>query len=323
MSGFISGFAAKIEDMLEFRKARGYKDEPHAGNLRKFDRYCAEHFPDVSELTSNVVCSWIDAETELDSNLALKATAIRHLGKYLNALGEEAYILPERIAAHRHSFSPYIFTDSEMTALFAAIDTLPPGRREPYLPEIAPTLFRLTYTCGLRPNESRSLLRENINLDTGEILITHTKQNRERFVVMSGDMLTLARKYDFKRGIFGGSSAYFFPASDGGPFSSERVLAAFNKAWTMAMCTPTNPSPHRVRVYDLRHRFASACLNRWLDNGENLMAMLPYLREYMGHGNMNETAYYIHILPENLVKTSAIDWDVFNAMFPAPKGAGV
>ena len=45
------------------------------------------------------------------------------------------------------------------------------------------------------------------------------------------------------------------------------------------------------------------------------MAMLPFLREYMGHKNLSETAYYIHILPENLIKSPAIDWDKFNAMF--------
>jgi hypothetical protein len=42
----------------------------------------------------------------------------------------------------------------------------------------------------------------------------------------------------------------------------------------------------------------------------------------MGHGKLSETAYYIHILPENLVKTSAIDWDAFNAMFPAAEQSG-
>ncbi|MDR1247359.1 MAG: hypothetical protein LBK57_10100 [Clostridiales Family XIII bacterium] len=61
---------------------------------------------------------------------------------------------------------------------------------------------------------------------------------------------------------------------------------------------------------------ASACLNNWLDEGKDLMAMLPYLRAYMGHGSLNETAYYIHILPENLMKSSAVDWNKFNAMFP-------
>ena len=46
------------------------------------------------------------------------------------------------------------------------------------------------------------------------------------------------------------------------------------------------------------------------------MAMLPFLREYMGHETLSETAYYIHILPENLAKSPAIDWDKFNGLLP-------
>ena len=42
--------------------------------------------------------------------------------------------------------------------------------------EILPVLFRLIYTCALRPNEGRELLAENDNLETGEILITHQTQ---------------------------------------------------------------------------------------------------------------------------------------------------
>jgi len=48
------------------------------------------------------------------------------------------------------------------------------------------------------------------------------------------------------------------------------------------------------------------------------MAMLPYLREYMGHRSLNETAYHIHILPENLSKSSSINWAAFENMFPDP-----
>jgi integrase len=133
---------------------------------------------------------------------------------------------------------------------------------------------------------------------------------------MSDDMLKFARKYDLRRNIFAGSTPYFFPASNGGTFTNSKIYSIFNIAWTDAIGTPHNPAPHTIRVYDLRHRFASACLNRWLDNGENLMNMLPYLRTYMGHNSLSETAYYIHILPENLVKSPAIDWTVFNSIYP-------
>ena len=82
------------------------------------------------------------------------------------------------------------------------------------------------------------------------------------------------------------------------------------------MANPTVKSLPKVRVYDLRHRFASAVLNRWLDGGQDLLAMLPYLSAYMGHDHFSETAYYIHILPENLVKSAGIEWASFDELVP-------
>ena len=320
MTRFVSGFAKKLDAMLDFRKARGYKQETHFATLVKFDRYCAAQFPKTSDLTCEIVHSWFDDETASLRKLTGAAGAIRQFGKYLNAVGEEAYVLPEKFTPSKTACVPYIFSDSELSALFAAIDTMPPDKSEPFLNEIIPVLFRLTYTCGLRPHEGRNLLVENVNLDTGEVLITHTKMNKERFVVMSDDMLAMCRSYEFRRKIIGGNNPYFFPSNNGNAFTSDKILAAFNKAWAIAAYNAGSSVSRRVRVYDLRHRFASACLNRWLDDGENLLVMLPYLRAYMGHDKMTETAYYIHILPENLVKSSAIDWGLFNAMFPDVQG---
>lgn len=316
MSQFISAFALKLEAMLEFRVAHGYKRETHLRPLIRFDRFAAEHFSNLPTLTQEIVHTWYDYETATAHSLTGVATSIRQFGKYLNAVGEEAYILSEKFAPRKEAFTPYIFTDAEMTALFTAIDTLPTFKSEPFLNEIAPVLFRLTYTCGLRPNEGRELSHENVNLDTGEIFITHTKRCKERIAVMSDDMLSFAREYDLRRRIICGDSPYFFPSQSGDAFSSSQILAAFNRAWTMATCALNNPIPRAVRVYDLRHRFASACLNRWLDNGDDLMNRLPYLRTYMGHHSLNETAYYIHILPENLIKSAGVDWTALDTVLP-------
>ena len=72
----------------------------------------------------------------------------------------------------------------------------------------------------------------------------------------------------------------------------------------------------RIRVYDLRHRFASAALMRWIDSGKDLYSRLPYLQSYMGHNRLASTAYYIHLLPENLVRSAGIDWDMLEAIIP-------
>lgn len=317
MSRFTSAFAPKMEAMLENRIARGLKESAHFRSLKLLDTFCAVRYPQSNELTAEIAHAWLQAETATSTNgLLQKASSIRQLGKYLNAVGEEAYVLPEKFAPQRKNFAPYIFSDSELSKLFAEIDRLGQDRTEPFLHVIAPVLFRLIYTCGLRPGEGRELLRENIDLDAGELLLKETKRSRDRIIVMSDDMATLCKEYDERRNIIGGSSPYFFPATNGGSFSSAKLSATLNKAWTLATCTPHNPISRRVRIYDLRHRFASACLNRWLDEGRDLMVMLPYLRSYMGHDSIDETAYYIHILPENLAKSPAVDWKKFNDMFP-------
>ena len=314
MTEFSSVFAGRIASCLDDRVARGFKRETNLRHYLKFDRWVSEQHPDQTTLSQELVHDWIDDDAASSSDIAQRVAVMRQFGRYLCASGEDAYVLPERYAPIRSRATPYLFTDSELTALFASIDLLSPTGKEPFLNEMAPTMFRLIYTCGLRPNEGRELLAENVNLDTGVILITHTKRNKERLVVMSDDMLDMARKYSERRKIFSGGNPYFFPSADGGAMTTETVYSAFNRAWSHAELDGKYPG--KVRVYDLRHRFASARLNLWLDSGENLMAMLPFLREYMGHKDLSETAYYIHVLPENIVKSSALDWDKFNAMFP-------
>jgi len=316
MSRFSSAFALKLEAMLEYRTARGYKEKSYIPALKKFDKFCLASFPDADELTSEIVHTWIDGEIYENCSIAAPATVIRQFGKYLAAVGENAYVLPERFTPKRSKFTPYIFTDGELAALFSEIDRLKPTKKEPFISEIAPVLFRLIYTCGLRPNEGRTIERANVNLDTGELFISNTKHSKERIVVMSDDMLSMCRTYDGARNIFGGNSIYFFPANNGETFTSTQAAGMFNKAWAKAVCSPGNPVPQSIRIYDLRHRFASMRLNLWLDEGCDLMVMLPYLRTYMGHNKLSETAYYIHLLPENLVKSSAVDWEAFNALLP-------
>jgi len=55
---------------------------------------------------------------------------------------------------------------------------------------------------------------------------------------------------------------------------------------------------------------------KWLEEGADLYAKLPYLSAYMGHTNFTDTAYYIHLLPENLIRSTAIDWSRFSDLIP-------
>ena len=45
------------------------------------------------------------------------------------------------------------------------------------------------------------------------------------------------------------------------------------------------------------------------------MELLPYLSAYMGHSELTSTLYYIHLLPESLRKSKAVDWDLLSRVY--------
>jgi integrase len=55
---------------------------------------------------------------------------------------------------------------------------------------------------------------------------------------------------------------------------------------------------------------------KWLNKGEDINKKIIYLSSYMGHSNIEATAYYIHLLPANLVNSASIDWNYFNSLIP-------
>jgi integrase len=133
---------------------------------------------------------------------------------------------------------------------------------------------------------------------------------------MSDDMLSMAKTYMTLRNIAYPNSEYLFPSDDGAPYTAMWMQEKLKQFFARA-----NPGIPReflppVRVYDFRHRFATAVLNRWLDEKKDIHSRLPYLRTYMGHKDLESTAYYIHLLPENLVKSSGINWDSMGEIFP-------
>ena len=320
MNILTSVFASLINDLLDYREALGYSRVTHSANLQAFDRYCVESGIEKPALTKNLVQSYMnELSAKKRSGIKEKFATLRLFGKYLSALGKTAYIMPDEMFPVTKTDPPYIFTDHELCVLFKAIDGY--AQLESNLAAKAyPVLFRLIYTCGLRPNEGRELLADKINFDTGEILITKTKRHKERVVVMSDDMLDYCEAYRNDR--FGSrrktTSGYFFHAQGDAPITSGRIGAVLSDCWRLAH-PGINDLPS-IRVYDLRHRFASATLIRWIDEGKDLYAMLPYLSAYMGHDTLTETAHYIHILPENLVKSAGIDWAVFDDILPEVSG---
>jgi integrase len=316
---FTSRLAPKIKEYLEFRKMLGYYSSGHEDVLEKFDSYCHEHYPESETLTKDSVRGWIGYEiSQGRRRIYKKATPLRMLARYM---GEGAYILPDKATPHSPRYTPYILNDDELSRLFVAADSITafPGHDSTTLKFIFSTLLRLMYTCGLRPQEVRQIKYDNINFDTGEILIEKgkgCKGSKERIVIMSDDMLAQCRKYDVARAVENPQSEYFFVRKDGMPVPAYQLADTFRRCWRQANHdVPANMLP-RLRPYDLRHRFATTVLQKWLSAGLDFYVMLPYLRAYMGHEHFFQTAYYIHLLPEHLLSSAGVDWSIIDEVEP-------
>lgn len=99
---------------------------------------------------------------------------------------------------------------------------------------------------------------------------------KSRIVVMSDDMLSMARTYSTLRDIACPDSAYFLPSPDGEPYTAEWMQRKFKYFFAHANPTISKEFLPPARVYDLRHRFATAVLNRWLDEKKDINSRLPY-----------------------------------------------
>ncbi len=317
MSNYRSLLSPYIERFLEYREALFHANSAYIPVLKSLDSFCFEQYPHVSSLTKEMVIGWL--EKSHNHGRISRGSVVRKFALYINGIGGTAYVLPDRMYSGKSSFVPYIFSDSELSRLFSEIDKIKSTVRNPFAAQTLPVLFRLIYTCGLRPNEGRLLKTQNIYFDTGEILITETKGKKERIVVMSEDMRNLC--IDYKEHFpYLTNNEYFFPTSEGQPMSNTFILSQFRKCWRKA-----NPHIHpnelpTIRVYDLRHRFVSASVQRWLDMGVDVNAKLPYLRAYLGHSTLSQTAYYLHMLPENLTTGSALNLGAFEELIPEAEG---
>ena len=319
LGDFKSVFAPYLRDFLVDWMARGFCEKTVKQPLYHFDEYCIEQNLAQSVMDRQIAIGWIDAEIARGcaNGAPNQMSALRNFARYMLSIGKEAFVIPTGYLTVKRSFTPYILSDEELATLFQTIDRLPPcASKDPAALKVAPILFRMVYTCGLRPQEAWALKIKDINFITGEVFIARSKQNKERIIVMSDDMLELCKTYKKQRALRASDSAYFFARSDGSAFDRNFTDYLFMRCWQRANPgVPVTKLP-RLRIYDLRHRFASAILHKWLDEGRDLYAMLPYLRSYMGHENIAQTAYYIHILPEHLLKSPGVSWEALDRIVP-------
>jgi integrase/recombinase XerD len=220
---------------------------------------------------------------------------IRQFSLYLNNVGFNAYLFPKRfLPKYRSDFRPYIFSDSEISAIITAADCLKPMRRYPKYHFIYPALLRLLYGCGLRISEARFLKTQQVDLDQGVIYIDNSKNNTSRYVPMSWSLTDYLKHYVREARIDHNVEGFFFPAPDGGPYDLKAVQGGIKNIYHNARIGVL-PNGRLPRVHDIRHTFSVHALRIMKNKGLDVYTSTPLLSAYLGHTNMIDTEKYIHL----------------------------
>ena len=297
MSMFTSNFAPHIEAMLEWRASLGHSPRDMTNAMAGFDRFCASYYPGETVLTQDLATSWC-RDTVTGTWAAHRSRAIREFGKYLQLAGEDGFIVPSAWISRPGRGLPHMFTDEELAAFFQAADSIVPEYRSPFREYTIPVIFRLILGAGLRPPEARRLRRGDVDAEDAMVMIERSKRNKDRRVPVTGDLAGLLGRFDHLAGLRHPDREWFFVDKHGRqllPVLAHRQLPLVLRAGGRVAPAST--------PYTLRHNYATRTLMRWVEEGRDIEAWLPYLAAYMGHQKYSSTAWYVHLLPERLAAT--------------------
>lgn len=312
---FFSRFAGRIQQFIEQKNALGFPYDDSIRLLHRFDRFCLDKFPDETVLTKELCLAWaVRKDTEQNNSFRNRLMPIREFARYLNRIGEPAYVLPPDFARKGQRRIPHIYSEEEIVAFWRALDQIRPRGGFPIRHLVIPTIFRLIYCCGLRPAEARKLRVEDVDLISGRLNILESKGHKDRIVMMTDDVKELCRQYREQVSRIMPGRELFFPNSQGCLYTKNWAEKTFRIMWAKTGIPVSVEKP--PTIYAFRHTFATHRLYIWLREGKDVSAQLPYLSAYMGHTQLSDTYYYIHLVPELFTAMSRLDFSKYERLLP-------
>ncbi|GAA2046841.1 tyrosine-type recombinase/integrase [Yaniella flava] len=257
---------------------------------------------DVQVLTTAHATAWAQIPAEVPGHPTARAArrlrAVKGFATYMHALDSAHQVPPHGIFEYQHQrVAPYIYTEIEIAALVNAAGQLARGIRA----HTYPTLFGLLASTGLRIGEALGLQRDDVDLNTGMLVVSSGKFRHSRLVPLHASATAALQRYSAWRTTHESykqpSSAPFFINRDGDKLPYANARKAFLQATTAAGIHTHRQYP---RMHDLRHAFSVKTLLGWYRNGEDVAAMMPALSTYLGHNDPANTYWYLSAVPELL-----------------------
>lgn len=313
---FESEYADIAEEYITYKKALGfsfgYYDQQH---LRRLLKYIYGQNSDSNPLLfdENVVINYFKSDTNAPRTIHSKQSFIRQFALFLNNVkGIEAYVYHQKLINTKINYIPRIFSNDEIIKIFDTSDLLKyDSNSYQYNYLIFPALLRVLYCCGLRLGETLNLKMDNIDLDSGIIIIHNGKNKVSRLIPISDSLKEYLIIYNMK---LIRKNDYFFPTEKG--FMNPRTVRKLYHRTLKEAGIDGRASNGQSRIHDLRHNFAIHSLENAINTGMDPYCCLPILSTYMGHKGIESTEIYLRLTKHyfiNFLKYSKNDADL---LFP-------
>jgi integrase len=192
------------------------------------------------------------------------------------------------------SYTPYVFSESEIGRLCLAADNLGFGNHD------FSVILRILYACGLRLNEALRLQISDVDLSSNVLLIHNAKGNKDRLVPVDSSLADILERYIARYHHESANDSLLFSNRKGERHSGTVVRYWFNKALESAgIEKPELPRYTRnICLHCLRHTFAVSSFRKQDLAGVDMYAAAPFLSVYMGHAKIHGTETYLHMTAE-------------------------
>jgi len=293
---FQSCFSVYIEQLLSEKNTEGFIYNSEKYILIRFDKFCLDRGIIEAAITKELVHDWGTSKgNESRSTIGSRISVIRQLALYMSSVGEECYI-PSKFSDNHHKLI-YVLNETEVIDFFAEVDSYVSGINADRFNRLAleyKILFRVIFCCGLRVSEARKLKIEDVNLESGKTIIRQSKGLKDRIIFIPKDLIPLCNEYlALLVERYGVQSNLFFPAANPEiPLQAASINVKFKYLWNKTEHAKNHAN--KPTVHSLRHSFVVIRMNKWMEQGIELIGMMPYLCRYLGHSSVEDTFYYYH-----------------------------
>lgn len=288
---------------LELRRSLGYELRTAEIILDQFDLYAAESFPHCPTVTRPMITGYLQKISNLQPvTRHSQLSVLRQFCRFLFQLDPKAYI-PEGhlLPAAKSDFQPHIYTLNEVVQLMDAAQRLPPAGS--LRPHTYSTLIGLLWSSGLRGGELVRLNLEDVDLEKGILHIRQTKNFKSRLVPLTDSTkvaLLAYRDLRARPGMQQSPQSPFFINERKQRCAGRTVNGTFRMLTRhLGLMSVYGREP---RLHDLRHTWATRCLARIYESGQDPNAALPVVATYLGHVNIACTTIYLHPDTDLLVR---------------------